>query len=243
MVGEEYNTGPKHIKCKDDMMIEYMEMVRRKYEELNAEKGTAEGEWRLYKDAFGGVAEQLCGRTSGKEGTPRSRNQGWLTEEVAKAVAEKREARKMIEGFRDRGAKPPAGLMHLYSQKKKAARRAVDRARRSMEEELYQKLDEDGGKKMIFKMARDRTEDGSDTKRGAVIKDTNGRLITESMEVLRIRAANANELLNGKGAASCLELPSSVKREVEVEEIGQEEVETAMHKMKKARRQGQTKCG
>ena len=46
-----------------------------------------------------------------------------------------------------------------------------------------------------------------------------------------------------KEAANCLELPSSVGREVEVEEIGQEEVETVMHKMKKARRQGQIKCG
>ena len=42
------------------------------------------------------------------------------------------------------------------------------------------------------------------------------------------------ELLNGTGAASCLELPSSVRREVEVEEIRQE-VETAMHKMKKGK--------
>ena len=80
-------------------------------------------------------------------------------------------------------------------------------------------------------------------KRGAVIKDNNGSLITESKEVLRIRAPNFKELLNGKGAASCLELPGSVRREVEVEEIGQEEVETEMHKMKKARRQGQMKCG
>ena len=62
----------------------------------------------------------------------------------------------------------------------------MDRARRSMEEELYRKLDEDGGKKIIFKMARDRTEDGRDVKRGAVIKDNNGRLITESQEVLRM---------------------------------------------------------
>ena len=80
-------------------------------------------------------------------------------------------------------------------------------------------------------------------KTGAVIKDNNGRLITGSKEVLRIWAANFKELLNGKGAASCLEFPSSVRREVEVEEIGQEEVETAMHKMKKVRRQGQMKCG
>ena len=114
----------------------------------------------------------------------------------------------------------------------------MDRARRSMEEELYRKLDEDGGKKMIFKMARDRTEDGRDVKRGAVIKDNSGRLITESKEVLRIWAANFKELLNGNGAASCLELPSSVRREVEVEEIRQEEVETAMHKMKKGKATG-----
>ena len=70
--------------------------------------------------------------------------------------------------------------------------------------ELYRKLDEDGGKKMIFKMARDSTEDGRDVKRGVVIKDNNGRLITESEEVLMIWAANFKELLNGKGDASCL---------------------------------------
>ena len=49
------------------MTVEYRERVRRKYEELNAEKGTVEGEWRKNKDAFVGVAEELCGRTSGKE--------------------------------------------------------------------------------------------------------------------------------------------------------------------------------
>ena len=119
----------------------------------------------------------------------------------------------------DRWEQPTTGLTHLNGQKKKAARRAVDRARRSMEEELYRKIDEDGYKKMILMMARDRTEDGRDVKRGSVITDNNGRLITESKEVLRIWAAYYKELLNGKGAASCFELPSSVRREVEVEEI------------------------
>ena len=60
--------GPKHVKwwkSSDEMMVEYRERVRRKYEELEAEKGTVEGEWRQYKDAFVGVAEELCGRTSG----------------------------------------------------------------------------------------------------------------------------------------------------------------------------------
>ena len=50
------------------------------------------------------VAEELCGRTSGKGGTPRTRNQGRWTEEVAKAVGETREAWKTIEGIETEGA-------------------------------------------------------------------------------------------------------------------------------------------
>ena len=136
------------------------------------------------------MAEEPCGRTSGNGSTPRCRNQGWCL----KAVGEKREAWKMIEGIRDRGEEPLTGLRHLYGQKKQSARRVVGRARRSMYKELYRKRDEDGGKNMIFKMARDRTEDGRDVKRGAVIKQNNGRLVTEGKEVLRIRAANFKEL-------------------------------------------------
>ena len=78
----------------------------------------------------------------------------------------------------------------------------MDIARRSTDEELYRKLDEDGGKHMIFKMARDRTEDGREMKSGAVIYDNNERLITESKDLLRIWAAHFKELLYVEGAAS-----------------------------------------
>ena len=82
--------GPKKLKwwkCKDEMMVEYRERVGRKYEELDAEKGKVEGEWRQHKDAFVGVAEELCSRTSEKEehreaktkdgGRKRWRRQWW----------------------------------------------------------------------------------------------------------------------------------------------------------------------
>ena len=55
-------------------------------------------------------------------------------------------------------------------------------------EELHRKLDDDGGKKKMFKMARVRTDDGRDLKRGTMFKDNNGRLITESKEVLGVWA-------------------------------------------------------
>ena len=41
--------------------------------------------------------------------------------------------------------------------------RAVDKVRNNMEE-VYNKLEEDGGRKMMYKLARDRDEDGKDMK-------------------------------------------------------------------------------
>ena len=67
---EKRTMGLKHIKwwkCKDEMMVEYRERVRRKYEELDAEKGTVEGEWRQYKDAFVGWRRSCVAERQGKE--------------------------------------------------------------------------------------------------------------------------------------------------------------------------------
>ena len=46
-------------------------------------------------------------------------------------------------------------MLHLYGQKKKAARRAVDKVRNDMEKEVYNKLENDGGRKMMHKLAHD----------------------------------------------------------------------------------------
>ena len=68
----------------------------------------------------------MCGRTSGKGG--RSKNQEWWTDEVARAVDEKRKVWKKIETIRHRGEQPSVAMKHLYGRTKKAARRAVDKA-------------------------------------------------------------------------------------------------------------------
>ena len=197
---EKRSMGPNNInwwKCKDEMVVEYRERVRRKYDELDADTGTVEGEWRKYKDSYvggggGAVWQNVGDRRYTEKQKPRMVD-GRGGEDSG------REAGSMDDDgmHYSQREQPATSLKHLYGQKKKAAMRAVDRARRSMEEELYRKLDEDGGKRVIFKMARDITEEGRDVKRGAVIKDNNGRCITERKEVLRIWAANFKELLNG----------------------------------------------
>ena len=147
-----------------------------KYEELSEEVGGLEEEWKKYKEAFVGAAEELCGRTSGKGGMSMSSNQGWWTSEVAEAICEKKEAWKEIEKTNERRNEPDARMIHTSRQKKRAAKRAVDKARRGVEADVYSKLDEDGGKKMIYKMARDRDENSKDLKGGTVMKDINGKL-------------------------------------------------------------------
>ena len=95
---------------------------------------------------------------------------------------------------------------------------------------------------MIFKVARDRTEDGRDAKSGAVIKDNNGRIITESKELLRIWATYF-KAAERKMISKCFELQSSVRKQVEVEEIRTGRSGNSNTQAGKARRQGQMKCG
>ena len=228
----------KWWRCKDDVAVEYKERVMVKYEELSEEVCGLEEEWKKYKEAFVGAAEELCGRTSGKGGMSRSSNQGWWTSEVAEAVCEKKEAWKEIEKIKERGNEPDARMIHTYGQKKGAAKRAVDKARTDMEADVYSKLDEDGGKKMIYKMARDRDENSKDVKGGTVMKDRNGKLVTEQEAVLKVWESYFKELLNQERNNNDLELPSYVEGKVELTDITDIEMQTGMKGMKKGRAPG-----
>ena len=55
-------------KCTEGMIDEYKERVKIKYEELDTEVEAVEEEWKKYKHSFVEVAEEMCGRTSGKTG-------------------------------------------------------------------------------------------------------------------------------------------------------------------------------
>ena len=73
---------------------------------------------------------------------------------------------------------PVGGMLHLYGQKKKTAKKDVNKARNDMEADVYTKLDEDAGMKMIYKMARQRNEYSKDVKGGTFCKDRNRKLVT-----------------------------------------------------------------
>ena len=126
-----------------------------KYEELREEVDDTEEEWNKYKDAFVGNAEELCGRSRGMGGKARKNPELWTTE-VASAIREKKEAWQVIEPMRVNGNQSDGRMLHLCGQKKNAAKKAVYNP--GMDADVYTKLYEDAGKKMIYKMARHRNE-------------------------------------------------------------------------------------
>ena len=74
-----------------------------------------------------------------------------------------------------------------------------------------------------------------DVKTGSVIiKDKNGKLVTDRKDVLKIWEEYFKELLNQRENSE-LELPSAVEEQVKLEEIGDVEVERATKKKKRGR--------
>ena len=131
---------------------------------------------------------------------------GMVDNQVASAIREKKEAWTVIEKIKVNGNQPDGRMLHLYGQKKTAAKEAVDKPRNDMEADLYTKLDDDAGKKMVYKMARHRNEYSNDVKGGTFIKDINGKLVTNREEVLNVWEGRYSELLNHEGNMSDLEL-------------------------------------
>ena len=91
---------------------------------------------------------------------------------------------------------------------------------------------------MIYKMARDRDENSKDVKGGTVMKDRNGKLVTEQEAVLKVWESYFKELLNQERNNNDLELPSYVEEKVELSDITDTEMQTGMKGMKKGRAPG-----
>ena len=111
-----------------------------------------------------------------------------------------------------------------------------------METYLYTKLDEDAGRKMLYKMARHRNDYSKDVKGGIFIEDRTGKLVTNREEMLKVWKGHYIEFLNHEGIVSDLELQNYVHDKVNVIEITDMEVTSGLKGMKKGEHQDGTKC-
>ena len=231
-----YRRSIRWWKCKDDVREEYERKVKVEYEKLDEKELDLECEWTKFKEAFVGKAVELCGRSNGKG---RRKNQEWWTAKVSEAIEAKREAWKKIERTKKEGSQPNAQDLKQYRILKNIAKKAVAEARMNAQKELYEKVEEDAGRKLIYRLAKDRDLDSNDMKGGTVVKDSNGKVVTERKEVLKAWKCYFSNLFNqGRLSDRCLELPTTVRKRTEVKEIDENEVRSAMRKMKAGKAPG-----
>ena len=60
--------------------------------------------------------------------------------------------------------------------------------------ELNRQLGEDCGEKLVYEVAREQDEDSKDVTAGSAIKDKNGKLVTDRIDVLQVREDYFKEL-------------------------------------------------
>ena len=129
----------------------------------------------MFQKSFRGTAVELFGRTNDKNSGRR--NQEWWTKDVEEAIMDKRAAWKKMEHIRMNGGEPDNRMKEEYGRKKNIARKKVAIERRRVNEELYNGLERDNGKKLIFKLAKQKEEDSRDMKGGSILKDSEGKLV------------------------------------------------------------------
>ena len=218
-------------KCREDIAREYVEKVRMEFGELSDTVEDLEEEWRKYRKAFVGTAEALCGRTKGR--TSRRKNQEWWTKEVASAIKEKRDMWKQIEEIKVAGGYPSRQMQHRYGTLKNKAKKAVGKARKERDSTLYHQLEEDGGRKLIYKLAKERDENSTDVKGGSSLKDTEGRVVFEEEQVMRIWEKYFYELLNPNiNNDNNIDKPFSVRGKMDIRSFSADEVQRELSKMK-----------
>ena len=153
-----------------------------------------EAEWTAFKEGFVGTAEEICGQTSGKPTqSGKKKEQWWWNPEVEQAIQEKKEA---LKGVEEASEAEKTRLKQKYREKKNTANKAVAKARDKKQQEWCDRIEEDGGKRLIFQLARDRDRDSKDTTRTSAMKRGDGTLATGVKQMLGAWEEYFKKLLN-----------------------------------------------
>lgn len=175
------------------------------------------------------ATEEVCGRT---KGPPRHKETWWWNEEVDLAIDEKRKCFKKWQKTNldsDKSA---------YKNAKQQAKKTVAIAQELKRLELASELNSEEGKRNVFRIAKQMTKERQDVGGVSCLKDSAGRIVTDSSGIKQIWKQYMEKLLNEENVwdkdVSCdrIEGPRC--------EISREEVQKALHKMKTGKAPGGT---
>ena len=155
----------------------------------------------------------------------------WWNEEVQESIRKKILAKKRWDMQRDEESKQE------YKEMRREAKKEVAKAKNNAYDELYEELDSKEGERTLYRLARQRHQAGKDVQQVRMMKDKDGKVLTDEESVLRILKEYYKGLMNEENERERRENDGE-RVNLEVEKISKEEVRENMKRMKNGKAVG-----
>ncbi|KAK3558157.1 hypothetical protein QTP86_011880 [Hemibagrus guttatus] len=127
-------------------------------------------DWETTAEVIRETGRKVLGVSSGRR--KEDKETWWWNEEVQDSIQRKRLAKKKWDMDRTEENRQE------YKELQRRVKREVSKAKQKAYDELYTRLDTREGEKDLYRLARQRDRDGKDVQQVRVIKDRDGRVLT-----------------------------------------------------------------
>ncbi|KAK3571603.1 hypothetical protein QTP86_015338 [Hemibagrus guttatus] len=186
-------------------------------------------DWETTAEVIRETGRKVLGVSSGRR--KEDKETWWWNEEVQDSIQRKRLAKKKWDMDRTEENRQE------YKELQRRVKREVSKAKQKAYDELYTRLDTREGEKDLYRLARQRDRDGKDVQQVRVIKDRDGRVLTNEESVQRRWKEYFEELMNEENEREKrVEGVNSVEQKVD--KIRKDEVRKALKRMKSGKAVG-----
>ncbi|KAK3545555.1 hypothetical protein QTP70_008158 [Hemibagrus guttatus] len=186
-------------------------------------------DWETTAEVIRETGRKVLGVSSGRR--KEDKETWWWNEEVQDSIQRKRLAKKKWDMDRTEENRQE------YKELQSRVKREVSKAKQKAYDELYTSLDTREGEKDLYRLARQRDQDGKDVQQVRVIKDRDGRVLTSEESVQRRWKEYFEQLMNEENEREKrVEGVNSVEQKVD--KIRKDEVRKALKRMKSGKAVG-----
>ncbi|KAK3524816.1 hypothetical protein QTP86_007596 [Hemibagrus guttatus] len=161
---------------------ECCEEFRQKLRQVLGGQVVLPDDWETTAEVIRETGRKVLGVSSGRR--KEDKETWWWNEEVQDSVQRKWDMDRTEENKQE------------YKELQHRVKREVSKAKQKAYDELYTRLDTREGEKDLYRLARQRDQDGKDVQQVRVIKDRDGRVLTSEESVQRRWKEYFEELMN-----------------------------------------------
>ena len=188
--------------------------------------------WGSLRDCLLDVADDVCGRTKGGK---RHSETWWWNAEVEEVIQEKQRLYKIFDKSKNNVPVDKREMQEnkrKYDEAKRAAKRAVSKAKDVERQKFGEMLDEQDEKGAVFRVAKQIVRNNRDVVGEGCVKDTDGRIVVDENKLLEVWRAYYDALSNEEFPWNKATLSDVSMLSGPCEKISLQEVRAAIKKMK-----------